>query len=127
MKWQGKSVRRSTGGRIKHSAGKRKHEMGREPTLTQLGETRKKQVSGFGGNSKTRLLKGAHVNVTDASTGNTSKADLETVELNAANRNYVRRNIITKGAVVQTTLGKAKVTNRPGQDGSINAILLAEQ
>ncbi len=120
-------MRRSTGGRVKHSAGKRKHEMGRESTLTQLGETRKKQVSGFGGNSKIRLLKGAHVNVTDASTGKTSKADIETVELNGANRNYVRRNIITKGAVVQTTLGKAKVTNRPGQDGSINAILLAEQ
>jgi len=29
------------------------------------------------------FLKGTHVNVTDASTGNTSKADLETVELNA--------------------------------------------
>ena len=120
-------MRRSTGGRIKHSAGKRKHEMGRESTLTQLGETRKKQVSGFGGNSKTRLLKDAYVNVTNVSTGNTSKADIETVELNAANRNYVRRNIITKGAVVQTTLGKAKVTNRPGQHGSINAILLAEK
>jgi small subunit ribosomal protein S8e len=127
MKWQGKSVRRSSGGRIKHSAGKRKHEMGRESTLTQLGETRQKQVSAFGGNSKTRLLKSAYVNVTNASTGNTIKADIETVELNAANRNYVRRNIITKGAVLQTTLGKAKVTNRPGQDGSINAILLAEQ
>jgi small subunit ribosomal protein S8e len=126
MKWQGKSVRRSTGGRIKHSAGKRKHEMGREPSLTQLGETRKKQVSGFGGNSKIRLYKASHVNVTDASTGKTNKADIETVELNAANRNYVRRNIITKGAIIQTNVGKAKVTSRPGQDGSINAILLVE-
>jgi len=127
MKWQGKSVRSSTGGRIKHSAGKKKHEMGRESTLTQLGETRKKHVSGFGGNSKIRLYKGFHVNVTDALTGNTSLADIETVELNAANRNYVRRNIITKGAIVQTTVGKARVTNRPGQDGSINAVLVVEE
>ena len=127
MKWQGKSVRSSTGGRIKHSAGKKKHEMGRESTLTQLGETRKKHVSGFGGNSKIRLYKGFHVNVTDALTGNTSLADIETVELNAANRNYVRRNIITKGAIVQTTVGKARVTNRPGQDGSINAVLVLEE
>jgi len=127
MRWQGKSVRRSTGGRLKHSAGKRKHEMGRESTLTQLGETRKKHVSGFGGNLKVRLLKGTRVNLADPSTGKTSKAEIETVELNAANRNYVRRNIITKGAVVHTTLGKAKVTNRPGQDGSINAIVAAEQ
>jgi small subunit ribosomal protein S8e len=127
MKWQGKSVRSSTGGRIKHSAGKKKHEMGRESTLTQLGETRKKHVSGFGGNSKIRLYKGSHVNVTDALTGKTIMTDIETVELNAANRNYVRRNIITKGAIVQTTVGKAKVTNRPGQEGSINAVLVVEE
>jgi len=127
MKWQGRSVRRSTGGRIKHPAGKRKHEMGREPTLTQLGETRKKRVSGFGGNSKTRLLRSSYANVTDLSTGKTSKIDIETVELNTANRNYVRRNVITKGAVIQTTLGKAKVTNRPGQDGLVNAVLMTEE
>jgi small subunit ribosomal protein S8e len=127
MKWQGKSVRSSTGGRIKRSAGKKKHEMGRESTLTQLGETRKKHVSGFGGNSKIRLYKGFHANVTDALTGKTSLADIETVELNAANRNYVRRNIITKGAIVLTTVGKARVTNRPGQDGSINAVLVIEE
>jgi len=80
---------------------------------------------GFGA-TQDPLLKGAHVNVTDASTGKTSKADIDTVELNGANRNYVRRNIITKGAVVQTTL--ASESHQPtGQDGSINAILLAEQ
>jgi len=101
--------------------------MGREPTLTQLGETRKKRVSGFGGNSKTRLLRSSYANVTDLSTGKTSKIDIETVELNTANRNYVRRNVITKGAVIQTTLGKAKVTNRPGQDGLVNAVLMTEE
>jgi small subunit ribosomal protein S8e len=127
MKWQGKSVRRSTGGRLKHSAGKRKHEMGREPSLTQLGETRKKQVLGFGGISKIRLYKASHVNVTDVAKGKTSTADIETVELNTANRNYVRRNIITKGAIIQTSVGKAKVTSRPGQNGDINAILIAEE
>ncbi|MGZ4901834.1 MAG: 30S ribosomal protein S8e [Halobacteriota archaeon] len=124
MKWQGKSIRRSTGGRIKHSKGKRKYEMGREPTLTQLGETRKKRVQGFGGNTKTRLLRSTHANVTDPSTGRTNKTTIETVESNAANRNYVRRNIITKGAVLETAMGKAMVTNRPSQNGLINAVLL---
>ncbi len=124
MKWQGKSVRRSTGGRIKHSTGKRKHEMGREPTLTQLGEARKKHVHGFGGTTKIRLLRSNYANVTDPSTGKTSHVAIETVESNAANRNYVRRNILTKGAVVETALGKAKITNRPGQNGLINAVLL---
>ena len=112
---------------MKHSAGKRKYEMGREAALTQLGETRKKQVCGFGGNSKTRLLRSGYANVTDQSTGTTNKVDIETVELNAANRNYVRRNVITKGAVIKTALGKAKVTSRPGQDGLVNAVLLTEE
>jgi small subunit ribosomal protein S8e len=39
----------------------------------------------------------------------------------------MRRNIITKGAVIKTELGDAKVTNRPGQDGLINAVLLPPQ
>ncbi len=98
--------------------------MGREPTLTHLGETRKKFVHGFGGNTKVRLLRSADVNVTDPATGKTNKTTLETVESNAANRNYVRRNIITKGAVVETGMGRAKVTNRPSQDGLVNAVLL---
>ena len=36
----------------------------------------------------------------------------------------VRRNIITKGSIVETKLGKAKVTCRPGQEGSVNGVLL---
>ena len=43
---------------------------------------------------------------------------------NKANPNYVRRNIITKGAIVETSAGKAKVTSRPGQDGVINGVLI---
>ena len=38
--------------------------------------------------------------------------------------NYVRQNIITKGAVIMTDAGKARVTSRPGQSGSINAVLI---
>lgn len=40
------------------------------------------------------------------------------------NRNFARLGIITKGAVINTELGKAKVTNRPGQEGGINAMLV---
>ncbi|RLF79472.1 30S ribosomal protein S8e, partial [Thermococci archaeon] len=43
-----------------------------------------------------------------------------------ANRQYVRRNIITKGAIIQTEIGKAIVTSRPGQDGVVNAVLIKE-
>ena len=43
---------------------------------------------------------------------------------NSANPNYVRRNIITKGAIVETELGHAKVTSRPGQDGVVNGVIV---
>ncbi len=40
------------------------------------------------------------------------------------NRNFARQNIITKGTVINTELGRAQVTNRPGREGGVNAILL---
>lgn len=40
------------------------------------------------------------------------------------NRNFARQNIITKGTVINTDLGKAKVTNRPGREGAVNAKLI---
>jgi ribosomal protein S8E len=49
-----------------------------------------------------------------------------TVKKNAANPNYVQRNIINKGAMIQTEAGLAKVTSRPGQDGNVNAVLVKE-
>ncbi|MCD6558125.1 MAG: 30S ribosomal protein S8e, partial [Candidatus Aenigmarchaeota archaeon] len=40
---------------------------------------------------------------------------------------FVRRNIITKGAIIMTEDGRAVVTNRPGQEGVINAKLIEEK
>ena len=50
---------------------------------------------------------------------------LKVVE-NRANPNYVRQNIITKGSVVETEKGNAKVTSRPGQHGIVNAVMLED-
>ena len=36
------------------------------------------------------------------------------------------RGIITKGALIETELGKAIVTSRPGQDGVVNALLVED-
>jgi len=43
---------------------------------------------------------------------------------NKANKEFLRKRIITKGAIIETELGKAVVTSRPGQDGVINAKLI---
>ena len=64
------------------------------------------------------------MNVVDPKTKSSKKVKIKTITENPANRNFVRRNIITKGAVIETELGKAKITGRPGQDAAINAVLL---
>jgi small subunit ribosomal protein S8e len=84
----------------------------------------KKVIKGFGGNKKYRLLRANIANVTDPKNNTTTQATIETVTENPANQHYIRRDIITKGAVIKTNLGLAKVTNKPGQEGIINAVLI---
>jgi small subunit ribosomal protein S8e len=124
--WQGKSRRKTTGGRYRLHRGKRKTEIGREQQITVIGKTTKKMVRTRGGNLKFRVLTTSVANVYDPKTKKTIKSDIKTVLENPANPHYVRRNIITKGAIIETEKGKAKVTSRPGQHGVINAILLKE-
>lgn len=124
MQWQGESVRKVTGGRRRPAAMKRRAEIGRAPADTHLGETRKRVVRTYGGNQITMALRENFANVTNQKSGETKKVKIETVEKNTANPNYVRRNLLTKGAVIKTELGSARITSRPGQDGIINAVLL---
>ncbi|HOO52808.1 MAG TPA: 30S ribosomal protein S8e [Methanothrix sp.] len=125
MKWQGSSKRKFTGGRLISNRGKRKYELGREAGEPNVETTRKKEIRTMGGNSKIRLLRCDIACVADPKTGKSKTAKIESVKDNAANLNYVRRNIITKGAIIKTELGEARVTSRPGQAGVVNAILVA--
>jgi small subunit ribosomal protein S8e len=124
MRWQGESGRKLTGGRLILARGKKKFETGREPSDTTIGDVRTKKVETFGGNSKMKILRSNTAIVSDPKTGQSKVVKVETVKDNKANLHYMRRNIITKGAVIKTDLGDAKVTNKPGQDGVINAVLL---
>ncbi|MFA5862656.1 MAG: 30S ribosomal protein S8e [Candidatus Thermoplasmatota archaeon] len=121
--WQGESKRKPTGGRRKMSHKKRKFEIGREPVLTTIGTDKRKYVRIRAGETRVRMLKASTANVTNPKTGKTAQAKITTVTGNPANINYVRRNIITKGAIIQTSAGKARITSRPGQHGAINAVL----
>ncbi|MDD1690981.1 MAG: 30S ribosomal protein S8e [Methanoregula sp.] len=124
MQWQAESVRKVTGGRRRPAQKKRRAEIGRAPADTHIGEARTRVVRTFGGNYITMALRANFANVTNPKNGETKKVKIETVEKNTANPNYVRRNLLTKGAVIKTELGHAKITSRPGQDGIINALLL---
>ncbi|MDD1742013.1 MAG: 30S ribosomal protein S8e [Methanotrichaceae archaeon] len=127
MRWQGESRRKSSGGRLILARGKRKFETGREQSDTSIGTVRTKKVETFGGNNKMKILRGDVASVTDPKTGKTIMARIEKVADNKANLHYMRRNIITKGATIKTEFGDAIVTNRPGQDGIINAIQISSQ
>ncbi|MDD1752477.1 MAG: 30S ribosomal protein S8e [Methanotrichaceae archaeon] len=127
MRWQGESGRKATGGRLILSRGKRKFETGREQSDTTIGAVRAKKVESYGGNMKMKMLKGDVASIADPKTGQTKIAKIETVIDNKANLHFRRRSIITKGAIIKTDLGEAMVTNRPGQHGVINAVLLPTQ
>lgn len=125
--WNGRARRKSTGGRYIQSRKKRRFEVGREKQFTFLGLHRVKLYRTKGGNSKSRVLSEDYANVNDTSTGTTRRAKIVTVKQNSANPNYTQRNIINKGAVIQTELGLAIVASRPGQDGVINATLMPSE
>jgi len=123
--WQGKSRRKPTGGRRVPSAGKRKFEIGREKQYTKLGAESLKQYRGAGGNVKVGMLAAEFANVVDKKTNTVKKVKIINVKANPADPNYIQRNILNKGATIETEIGDAVVTSRPGQDGAVNAILLA--
>jgi len=124
MQWQGESVRKVTGGRRRPAQMKRRAEIGLAPSDTHVGENRARVMRTYGGNEKIRALRANVANVTNPKNGETKKVKIETVEKNTANPNFVRRNLLTMGAVIKTELGSARITSRPGQDGIINAVLL---
>ena len=124
MRWQGSSRRKVTGGKVIAARGKRKFEMGRESADTRITGVKRKNIPTMGGNRKVRLLQCNIANITNPKDGKTVSAAIETVIDNTANKHYVRRNILTKGSVIRTSLGTAKVTSRPGQDGVVNAVLI---
>ena len=125
MQNQGRSTRKRTGGRRRPYRNKKKYELGRLPTETQVGEVDLRVIGSRGNTRKVRALSTDAVNV---STGDgTVPATIEGVQKNPANPNYVRRNIITKGALIDTSEGTARVTSRPGQTGQVNAVLVDDE
>lgn len=123
--YQGNDLRKPTGGLKGRHRKKRKYELGRPFIETKLGsEDVVKVVRVRGGNLKVKVKVAAHANVTNPKTGETKKVKILRVLEVPANREYARRNIIVKGAIIETEIGKAKVASRPGQDGVINAVLI---
>jgi small subunit ribosomal protein S8e len=124
--WHGSLRKRKlTGGKKRAYRVKKKYEHGGYPAETILGEPKRKSTRGLGGIMKAKALSDKFASVTDPKTGKTQKTEITRVVKNGANVDYNRRGVITKGAEIETALGAAKVTSRPGNDGVINAVLIA--
>ena len=126
--WHGSQRKRKrTGGRKRAFRVKRNYEKGSFPAETTLGEPKRRNTRGYGGKIKTKVLKDKYASVTDPKSGKTEKTEILRVVRNKANVDYDRRGVITKGAEIETSMGLARVTSRPGGDGVINAVLIGDK
>ena len=121
---QFKSKQSPSGSKYKKYRKKKQYELGSSPTLTKVGALRRKKLRIIGGKEKVRVLSSDYVNLLDPKTKKATKVKVLNVVGNPANRYFVRRNILTKGCIVKTEKGDAKVTSRPGQEGTVNAVLI---
>ncbi len=128
MAWHGGlKKRKKTGGKKRAYRTKRLHEVGRHPIETMLDETKRKVEKGRSGIRKVKLVSANYVNVSDPATGRTERLEVLDIVSNPANVDYNRRGVITKGVIVRTENGLAKIVSRPGQDGVLNAVVYGEE
>ncbi|MEK6953591.1 MAG: 30S ribosomal protein S8e [Candidatus Micrarchaeota archaeon] len=78
---------------------------------------------GKGGNMKVRLKSAVFANVV-LKDGKMKKVKITNVAQSPDNRHYASENTITKGAIIETEAGKARVMSRPSQHGVVNAVLV---
>ena len=125
-RWHLRSKRKTTGGRLSKIRKKKKTDRGMHFLETRIGKRHVKMKRARGGGTKLKLLSVDMINVSDAR-GRLKRVKLLSVKENNANPHYIRRNILTKGAVVETEAGLARVTSRPGQQGMVNAVMVEEK
>ena len=100
---------------------KRKKELSNPAALTRINGKKIKKVRKLGGNIKKILL--SHNEIIIKKGNKNVKAKIIRVLKNPANRHFVRMNVLTKGAIVETDKGNVKITNRPGQQAHIQGII----
>ena len=125
--WRLRSKKKATGGRLRDLIKKRKMDRGTKFLETRIGKPKKKIMNKKGGDKKVKLLSMDYANISDPKTKTIKRVKIVSVKDNQANPQYIRRNILTMGAIIETESGIARVTSRPGQDGIINAVFIEEK
>lgn len=124
LRTRGKTKRSGSGSRYIAYRKPKLYELTIKPVMTKIGNLKSKSIRIQGGHVKKKLLDTNKINVLDPESDKYLIADIETVVECPANSQYVRRNIITRGTIVQTNKGRVRITSRPGQSGMLNGVLI---
>ena len=114
--------RKITGGKYHKQCKKQKHSLPGHARIVKLGEKKTKILRGLGGTLKTVSLSQNKINV--IKNGKAKVVKIKNVLETPSNRFLARQNVLVKSAVVDTELGKVRITNRPSQEGIVQGILI---
>ena len=117
-----KTGRKASGGRYKKPKKRKLTGRQNQTRIVKIGDTKTKLLKGRGG--KTKLVSFFNNIANIVIKGKSKKSLIKNVLETPSNTFLARQNILVKGAIIETELGKAKITNRPSQEGNIQAKLI---
>ncbi len=115
-------ARKVSGGKYKKVIKKKLTGRQGQARVVKLGERKTKVLKGRGGIKKLVSLKDNIVNLNIGK--KTKKTTIKNVVETPSNIFLARQNVLIKGAIIETEFGKARITNRPSQEGNVQAVLV---
>lgn len=113
-----------TGGIYHRNRKKKLYEIVKPARAVKLGKQKTKTIRARGDNKKKVMLSAELVNVYDPKTKVSKKVKIKNVLETPPNRFLARQNVLVKSAIIETELGRARITNRPSREGSVQAVLI---
>ncbi len=114
--------RKISGGKYHKKRKKKLYEATGHARVVKLGTQKTKLLRVRGGFQKKVSL--AHNTINIIKNGKGKKVAIKNVIETPSNRFLARQNILVKGAIIDTDMGKARITNRPSQEGTVQGVLV---
>jgi len=114
--------KKTSGGKYIKKRKKKLYEAPGQRRIVKLGEEKRKKKRMIGGRKKIVMFSAKKVSV--LINKKAKNVEIKNVLETPSNRFLARQNVITKGTILETELGKVKVTNRPSQTGIVQGVLV---
>ena len=121
-----KAGKKLSGGLYHKQRKRKKFEIAGQPRIVKLGKEKRKEIRMTGGKIKIVLLSSDTANLYNPKTKKSEKAKIKNIIETPANKFLARQNVLMKSSIIETDKGKARITNRPSQEGSVQAVLIEE-